>query len=273
VASPIPVWWDRTLYANRNERIAFTVEVHNALVLKTEEFAPDAVIELDVPPSPEKVFLTAKTSGGTVERSDLRVHERVLPGWESSAFVLDTFGSLKATSLGGKRGVIEEGGSISLALGSRVGAAQRTGFVVMEYRISKASLRLGKKPARAGIELEVPVAAPLRDFQSLVLWARGDPVRGPASPVYIQVTGSAGTTRTFEIRRLKEDWKAFSFKLHGIPGKGQSIRRVAVFVEAREVLPPNGTIMLGGLYLVPTPVTYPEPVNADQEQEGKAEAR
>ena len=68
VASPIPVWWDRTLYANRNERIAFTVEVHNALVLKTEEFAPDAVIELDVPPSPEKVFLTAKTSGGTVER-------------------------------------------------------------------------------------------------------------------------------------------------------------------------------------------------------------
>lgn len=252
VWSPIPVWWDRTLYQNRNETLSFSLTRRSEVILTTRDLPPDAVIELDIPPSPEDVVLTGKTSSGTIETALLKVHGRQVPHWAAGSLVIDSFSLPDVNSLNEPRKVLTDGGKCSTGIGYRISAKGEETFLFLRYHVSK-SKRYSRSAALMGIEEKVTVRADRTQYGRLVVWLKGDPVRGMAGPVYVRVEGSAGSKRVFKIKHVREDWVGFRFPLASAfrKSKEESVRRVLVYLDARDVIPPLGTILLGGMLLEP----------------------
>ena len=254
VWAPIYVGWDKTLYQNRVETLSFSVKRREHIILETMQFAPDSMVELDIPPSPDPVVLTARASGGSTETALLRVFERRAPEWSSNVLLIDSFALADINSLDEERVVLNDGGKVVLGAGVRVSAAGERNFLYMKYHVSKAA-RYSKKNARLGVKEMVRMrSATTASYKNLRVWLRGEPARQPAAPVYVEVVGSKGSRRTFKIVRLRETWRHYHFPLNKALRKaGESVREVSIFLDAKDVMPPLGHVMFGGLYLEPHP--------------------
>lgn len=254
--SPISVWWDRTLYHNRDERLSFRVKRFGQFILETGALDPDQVIELDIPPSPEEVVLFGETSSGSQETALVRVYSRQVPEWPSNVLLLDRFTLPDSSSLEAPRVPIRDGGACELGTAWRISADGREPYLYMHYHVSKAK-RYGVQEALMGFREEVPIKATRAGYKELEIWLRGDPVRGGASPVYVRVEGSRGSKRTFKIKRVRDNWRPYHFPLHKALRRStdERLHAVSVFVDAKDVTPPLGTILFGGLYLRPHPRT------------------
>jgi hypothetical protein len=247
--SPVSVWWDRTLYQNRDERLTFKVKRKGEFILDTGSLDPDRVIELDIPPSPEEIVLFGETSSGSQETALVRVHKRRVPEWPSSVLMIDRFSLPDTNSMEAERTVLDEGGECELGTAYRISTEGREPYLYMHYHVSKAK-RYGRNEALMGFREEVPVSATLADYRELEVWLRGDPVRGCASPVYVRVEGNRGSTRSFKIKRIREDWRPYHFPLARALRRGdERVKAVSIFVDAKDVTPPLGTVLFGGLYL------------------------
>ncbi len=264
VASPVAVWWDRTLYLNRHEQLSFTALRAGETVLETGTVSPDIVLELDLPPSPEQVLVIGKTSSGTEEKAHLRIHERIAPTWDGNAVMLDPFADAERTGTGTTRDVLDGGGKCRVGLGRRVGPSGDTPFLFLAYHVSKAKI-LGKGDAFIGFSERIGIPAPAADYDQLVLWMKGDAVHTPATPVYVAVEGSNGSKRTFKIKRLQDHWRRYHFPIAKTLRRGASeeLRRVVVYVDAKDVYPPSGTLLVGAMYLEPFPKKAPAGAGED----------
>jgi len=260
VWSPIAIWWDRTLYHNRNEELSFVVRRRDQLVLETRSFPSVSIVELDVPPSPERVVLEGRTSAGSVETAELAVLDRASPGLGAGAFVIDDFKHAEQNGMGEPRTLISDGGTCETGVALRVSPSGEEPFLYLDYHVSK-SKRYGRGDALLGLVERVGGNATPAAYRRLVVWLRGDPVRGMASPVYVRVEGSAGSMRTFKIKRMREEWRQFGFPLATAlrKSKDERLDRVSIYVDGKDVTPPLGTILFGGMYLEPAPA---EPVQA-----------
>jgi len=267
VTSPIPVWWDRTLYHNRKEKLSFRVKRFGQFILETGELDAEAVVELDIPPSPEHVVLFGETTTGSQETAKLKVYARRVPEWNRQSLLIDSFALLDMNSLDAPRRALDEGGKCTLGLAYRVTDSGRTPFLFMHYHVSRAK-RYGAKEAFIGIREKVTVSATAYAYKKLWVWLKGDPVRGPASPVHVRLEGNMGGGRTFKIKRLRDTWRPYYFPLERAirKGKGEKLRWVLIYVDAKDVMPPMGTVLFGGLYLEP----YPKPA-APEEPEPEEE--
>lgn len=247
VVSPIPLWWDRTLYQNREESLSFRVKRFDTFILHTGELSADAVVELDIPPSPDSVVLFGETTTGSEETAKLRVYSRQVPEWGGRDQLIDNFELPDVSSLDAKRGVIRDGGKCVVGSAQRIAAEGITPFLYMHYHVSK-SKRYGRDEALMGVTEKVPVSITPATHDKLYVWLKGDPVRGPASPVYVRVKGSAGSSRTFKIKRLRDAWRPYHFPLYKALKKSEKLRRVTIFLDAKDVTPPLGTVLMGGMY-------------------------
>lgn len=254
VASPVAVWWDRTLYLNRHETLSFVAQRAGEKVLETGEVSPDIVLELDLPPSPESVLLWGRTSSGTEEKAQLRIHERVGPTWGPGVVMIDPFTDPERTGTGTTRDIQDGGGKCRMGMGRRVGPGGDTAFMFLSYHVSKSKI-LGKGDAHIGFAERIGIPAPASEFDQLILWMKGDAVHTPATPVYVAVEGSNGSKRVFKIKRLQDHWRRYHFPIAKTLTRGASeeLRRVRVYVDAKDVYPPSGTMLLGALYLEPFP--------------------
>lgn len=252
VWAPIYVGWDKTLYQNRVETLSFSVKRRENIVLETMQFAPDSMVELDIPPSPDPVVLTARASGGSTETALLRVFDRKAPEWSSNVLLIDSFALADINSLEEERIVLNDGGEVVIGAGVRVSAEGEKNFLYMKYHVSKAA-RYSKKNARLGVKEMVRMRSATKEaYKNVRVWLRGEPARQPAAPVYVEVVGSKGSRRTFKIVRLRETWRQYHFPLNRALRKaGESVREVSIFLDAKDVMPPLGHIMFGGLYLEP----------------------
>ncbi len=248
--SPISVWWDRTLYQDRNEKLSFRVKRFGEFILETGPLAADQVIELDIPPSPEDVVLYGNTSSGSEETALIRIYSRQVPEWPDNVLLLDRFTLPDSSSLEAPRVPIADGGVCTLGTAWRISAEGREAYLYMHYHVSKAK-RYGVHEALMGFREEVPISATGAEYKELEIWMRGDPVRGGASPVYVRVEGSNGSKRTFKVKRVRDDWRPYHFPLDRVlrGSKSERIKAVSVFVDAKDVTPPLGTLLFGGLYL------------------------
>ncbi|MBM4353611.1 MAG: hypothetical protein FJ109_07400 [Deltaproteobacteria bacterium] len=260
VASPVAVWWDRTLYLNRHESLSFVATRAGEKVVETGTVSPDLVLELDLPPSPEPVQVVGRTSSGTEETAQLRVHERIAPSWPGSIVMLDPFTDAERTGTGTTRDLIEGGGKCQVGLGRRVGPAGETAFMYLQYHVSKQKL-LGKGDAFIGFSERVGSVGPASEYDQLVLWMKGDAVHTPASPVHVRIEGSNGSKRTFKIKRLQDHWRRYHFPVARTLRRGASeeLRRIQVYVDSKDVSPPLGTLLFGAMYLEPFPKQGTEP--------------
>jgi hypothetical protein len=220
-------------------------------------------MELDVPPSPEPAQLVGVTSTGSEESARLRILERHVPSWGGDALLLDDF-TTDRNSMGGKRELLSDGGTCELGMGRRISPAGEEPFVFLQYHVAK-SKRYGSGESLLGLSEDVTVAATATTHRQLMLWLKGDPVRGVASPVYVRLIGTNGSKRTYTIKRLKDRWSPYHFPLAGAlrVASAERLRRVMVFVNAKDVNPPLGTILFGGMYLEPPPSKISTPAPAD----------
>jgi len=273
VWAPIYIGWDKTLYQNRVETLSFSVKRRKHIILETMQFAPDAMVELDIPPSPDPVVLTARASGGSTETALLRVFDRKAPEWSSNVLLIDSFALADINSLEEERIVLNDGGKVVLGAGVRVSAEGERNFLYMKYHVSKAA-RYSKKNARLGVKEMVRMrSATKAAYKNVRVWLRGEPARQPAAPVYVEVVGSKGSRRTFKIVRLRETWRQYYFPLNKALRKaGESVREVSIFLDAKDVMPPLGHIMFGGLYLEPHYVKKAKEPEPPAEEEDPAPA-
>ena len=250
--SPISVWWDRTLYQDRKETLSFRVKRFGEFILETGPLDANQVIELDVPPSPEEVVLYGNTSSGSEETALIRIYSRQVPEWPSNVLLLDRFTLPDSSSLESPRITIADGGTCELGTAWRISAEGREPYLYMHYHVSKAK-RYGVQEALMGFSEKVPISATAAEYKELEIWMRGDPVRGGASPVYVRIEGSRGSKRTFKVKRVRDDWRPYHFPLARVlrRSKAERISAVSVFVDAKDVTPPLGTVLFGGLYLKP----------------------
>jgi len=253
VVSPVLLLWDRTLYENRKETLSFRASRGNETVLQTRDFAPDSIVELDVPPSPDPLILHASVAGGSAETASLRVFERVLPERPGGAMLIDSFDKPDVNSLGEPRGLLTTGGEALTGMGARVAADGEHPFLYMVYHVRKGS-RMERGQTVMGIVEEIrDSTATAANYETLRVWLRGDPVRGFSTPVYVEVQGAFGSKRAFKIVRLRPTWTEFRFPLNGVLRSGGKdwVRKVSVYVDSKDVYPPLSTVMFGGMYLVP----------------------
>jgi hypothetical protein len=250
--SPVSVWWDRSLYHNREETLSFRVKRFNRYILSTGNLDPGQVIELDIPHSPENTVLFGETSSGSQETALIRVHSRRVPEWSSRVLMLDRFVLPDTNSMDAPRTVLKDGGECVTGMARRISVDGEMPFLYMHYHVSKAK-RYGRTESLLGISEQIPVRATRADYKELEIWLRGDPVRGCASPVYVRLKGSRGSEKRFKIKRLKAQWRPYHFPLYRAlrSGKNERLKEVQVFVDAKDVTPPLGTILFGGMYLVP----------------------
>ncbi len=260
--SPLSVWWDRTLYENRQEKLSFHIKRFGEDILRTGDLSAGAVVELDIPPSPEEIVLFGETTSGSRETALIRVYSRRVPEWPSSVLMLDRFALADTNSMDAPRTVLNEGGECDLGLAWRISADGQEPFLYMHYHVSKAK-RYGRNEALMGFREEVPVRATREGYKEIEVWLRGDPVRGAALPVYVRTEGSKGSTRTFKIKRIRDNWRPYHFPLYKAlrASSDERLTAVSIFVDGKDVTPPLGTILFGGLYLVP----HPSP-EADEEE-------
>jgi hypothetical protein len=250
--SPISVWWDRTLYHNRKEKLSFRVKRFGEFILETGFLEAGQVIELDIPPSPEEIVLFGETTTGSQETALIRVHSRQVPEWPGNVLLLDRFTLPDTSSLEAPRVPIKDGGKCDIGTAWRISSEGREPYLYMHYHVSKAK-RYGVQEALIGFREEVPIRATRTEYKELEIWLRGDPVRGGASPVYVRLEGSSGSKRTFKIKRIRDNWRPYHFPLDRALRRSNNERlsAVSVFVDAKDVTPPLGTILFGGLYLKP----------------------
>ena len=252
LSSPISVWWDRSLYHNREEKLSFKVKRRDQTILDTGLLEPGEVIELDIPPSPDEVVLFGETTTGSAETALLRVHRRQVPEWRSNVLMLDSFVLPDQNALGAPREVLDEGGTVEIGLGRRIhlDGGERS-FLFMDYHVKK-SKRYGRDEALMGFSEKIPVTATVGEYKQLQVWLKGDAVRGTATPIYVRLSGSRGSKRTFAIKKIRDTWQPYHFPLaRALRKKGERLRRVSIFLDAKDVTPPLGMLLFGGLYLEP----------------------
>jgi hypothetical protein len=252
VASPVLLLWDRTLYENRKETLSFRTTRGGKTILQTRDFTPDAIVELDVPPSPDPLTLHATVAGGSTETATLRVFERVAPQSPPGGLVLDRFDSPDGNASGAARKILTTGGQVVAGMGTRVTPQGEGSFFYMGYHVRKAS-RMERGETVMGIEEEVlDSSATTATYDTLRVWLKGDPVHGFTTPVYVEVAGSFGHSRKFKIVRMRPQWTEFRFPLKGpLRSPEDRVRKVRVFVDSKDVYPPLSHIFFGGLYLAP----------------------
>jgi hypothetical protein len=252
--SPIAVRWDRTLYQNQKETLSFVLKRRNKVILKTREFAADAVVELDIPPSPDSAVFFATASGGSEETALLRVYERKIPQWPSRALLVDNFSLPDTNSMDGERVVLRGAGKVTVGQGIRVSAEKERQFTYMAYHVPKKA-RFAKNSGRMGVlNTMYQSSATKANYKNLRVWLRGDVVRATASPVYVEVRGNKGSLKKFKIKRLKKTWNEYYFPLNrALRKSGESVRKISIFLDSKDVVPPMGVISFGAVYLEPYP--------------------
>jgi hypothetical protein len=86
-------------------------------------------------------------------------------------------------------------------------------------------------------------------YTQLEVWLRGDPYRGAARPIYVEVTGTGGSSRQFKVGLLKDVWGAYHFPLARALRSGESVKSVSIYVRGEDVQPHNGLFLVGAVYL------------------------
>lgn len=252
--SPIAVSWDKTLYQNRGETLSFMIKRCDDVILKTRDYPPDSVVELDIPPSPEPAIFFATASGGSQETALLRVYERKVPEWPSGALLIDNFALPDTNSLDGERTVLKEAGVVTVGQGVRISPDGESGFTFMAYHVHKQD-RFAKSAGKMGLRNTIYLSsATAQRYVDLKVWLRGDVVRDTASPVYVEIRGNKGSLKTFKIKRLHTTWHEYYFPLNrALRRPGESVRKVSIYINSKDVVPPMGLISFGAIYLTPRP--------------------
>gem|GEM_PF-4357699 len=280
VVSPVPTRWDRSLYQNRKEKLRFSAKLADVPLFETPFVDPNTVVELDLPPSPERIQVRAITSGGTEENLTLRITHRVAPETPAGATLLH---DCQTTPGGATPGTpLDEGGEVTLGTGLRFSASDQFGptpsrepsadapadqtaaatavseafdgptatFVTVNYHVGKKQ-RYGRKEAPMGVEIAIDKYHDPSQYEFIYLWLRGEKVSENIHPLYVRVKGTLGTVRQFKVARARRAWHDFRFPIKRAVNvsKGERVKSVSVFVDATNVVPPLGLFAVGGIFL------------------------
>lgn len=251
VVSPVLARWDRTLYQNRNEELKFLAMLQTERLFDTGYVEPHTLVELDLPPSPESVVVKAQTSGGSEETLTLKVLERKAPFFPPWGKVIhDCKGTLGQVP--NRMKVLAAGGETDVGVGLRYSPSGQDTFTYVNYHVGKKQ-RFDRKESPMGIEVMVDGEASSAVYDFVHVWVRGDKTGGFSSPLYVTIKGNMGGERRFKIVRARETWFDFRFPIKAAlkEGKGESIKSILIFADARDVNPPLALFLVGGIYLEP----------------------
>lgn len=252
VISPVLARWDRTLYQNRGEKLKFHATLQAERLFDTGLIEPTTLVELDLPPSPESVVVKAQTSGGSEEILTLKVLERKAPFFPPWGKVIhDCKGNLGQVP--DRMKVLSAGGETEVGVGLRYSPSGQDTFTFVNYHVGKKQ-RFDRKESAMGIEVMVDGEASSAVYDFLHVWIKGDKTGGFTSPIYVTIKGNMGGERRFKIVRARETWFDFRFPIKAAlkEGKGESVKSVMIFADARDVNPPLALFMVGGIYLEPS---------------------
>jgi hypothetical protein len=246
--SPVQLHWDRTFA--RKDSLTMSVDVlrQGRPVLALPGLAPDAELQLDLPPSPELTTMRV-CAGGTCQSAELKVFKRRPVQLWDAGLLLDDFAVVGKNRLGGAVEPLDPESFTRLVQGKVVGPTSITAYyLAVEYHRSPAQKSQGFRETLSrgnGFPLETT------GFRRLSLWLRPGPLNEMPGPIVLELKAPSGQTWRRKITHRGDWWQEHSIDLAPFNQRYSRAVALSLFVDDERTTLPAGTFCVASVQFIP----------------------